>query len=261
MVDDIQRSYILYIPETLPENAPLVMVFHGYSGSAAYARSYFNLEKLADAHGFALVYPQGTKDQTGYRFWQVGYSSHSSLKVNDVTFTTTLADHLQSTFGLSVENTFIVGFSNGGDLCNKLICETSGRFKAAAPIISCMMQDMYDACTNSPAVPVLMLNGTKDDITYWAGDMENKQGYGPYHSTDSMLAFRVKQSKSVLASTDTIESPKADDNTSITIKKYLNETTKNQVWMYQVNNGGHGHPDYLNLEEEVWSFFSMFIDN
>lgn len=258
-IDGLEREYIIHIPNNLPENAPLVMVFHGYSGNAQGVRSYFNLDELANKNGFAVVYPQGTIDQVNNHFWQVGYKSHKNLIVDDVSFVIKLKEHLQSTYKLNKSNTFIVGFSNGGDLCNKLICERPELFKAAAPIISCMMKDMYDACRNAEAVPVFMLNGTKDNITYWAGDMDDKQGYGPYHSTDSMLALRVKQAGCSLSSNEEIKSPDVSAKTSITVKKYTTEITNNQVWMYQINNGGHGHPDYLNLEEEVWKFFRMYL--
>ncbi|NQZ78127.1 MAG: prolyl oligopeptidase family serine peptidase, partial [Ekhidna sp.] len=239
-VDGIERNYLLYVPKKLPTNAPLLMVFHGYSGTAKYAHSYFNMEKQAEENGFVLAYPEGTKDQGNMNFWQVGYKGHETLEVNDVSFVIQLAEYLQSAHSLNKAQTFIVGFSNGGDLCNKLICERPDFFTAAAPIISCMMKNMYDACQESAAVPVLMLNGTKDDITFWAGDMEDKQGYGPYHSTPSMVDFRIKQAEASLGSEETVSSPNEGDKTSITIKKYANESTGNKVWFYQVNGGGHG---------------------
>ncbi|WP_462248469.1 CE1 family esterase [Ekhidna sp.] len=257
--DGIERNYLLYTPQNISKNAPLVMVFHGYSGTAAYAHSYFNMERLADKNGFVLVYPEGTIDQQNNHFWQVGYQGHKTLKIDDVSFIVKLAESLQNEYQLNSANTFIVGFSNGGDLCNKLICERPDFFKAAAPIISCMMEDVYDKCRNVTGVPTFMLNGTNDNITYWAGDMENKQGYGSYHSTTTMLNFRVEQNEAELSSSNTIKGDK-DDKTSITVNKYHSKSNKNQVWMYQVNNGGHGHPDYLNLEDHVWQFFSMYLD-
>jgi len=259
-IDGLERKYILHVPESLQENASLVMVFHGYSGSATGVLDYFDLRALANQHGFLLVHPQGTIDQEGYSFWQKDYSSHRKLKVDDVSFITQLASYLQETYKLNKANTFISGFSNGGDLCNKLVCETQGLFKAAAPVISCLMLKTYDRCKNAQAVPILMLNGTHDKITHWAGDVEDKQGYGGYHSTDTMLEFRVAQAGCELTSTSTIESPDSNNKTSITLKKFANKETGNQVWMYQYNNGGHGHPDYLNLENEVWNFFSMYIE-
>ena len=56
----IERKYLLYLPNDLPENAPLVFVLHGYRGDA---RGYTELgmNRLADAHRFAVCYPQGDK--------------------------------------------------------------------------------------------------------------------------------------------------------------------------------------------------------
>lgn len=75
-----------------------------------------------------------------------------------------------------------------------------------------------------------------------------------------MLDFRIKQHNATLTSTETINSNKDSDKTSVTVKKYKNPSNNNQVWMYQVNDGGHGHPDYFSLEEHVWGFFEMYLN-
>ncbi len=258
--DNKDREYILYLPVNLKNDAPLVFVFHGYSGNAKGTMKSFGMNKLADKHGFAVCYPQGLIDHDGNHFWQVGYKFHKNINVNDVDFICALAESLQQKYKLSKNNTFITGFSNGGDLCNLLLCQTSGIFRAAAPIISCIMKETYDSCTNSKPVPVFLLNGTKDNITYWNGDMNDSQGYGAYLSTEKMLSFRIKQNNATLFSCDTIVNPEKSDTTSVIIQKYINSNSKNQVWMYKVVNGGHGYPDYINLSQEIWNFFNHFIN-
>jgi polyhydroxybutyrate depolymerase len=253
------RDYILYLPEDLPENAPLVFVFHGYSGSAEGTMNSFEFNSIADKNGFAVCYPEGLKDGEGNHFWQVGYKMHRDIQVDDVNFVTTLTEKLQKEHQLSSKNTFIIGFSNGGDFCNLLLCETKGVFKAAAPIISCMMKDLYDSCQDARPTPLFLLNGTNDDITYWEGDMEDKQGYGPYLSTPSMLEFRIAQNEASLAYVNAIDSPEADDITSIKVEKYVNKKSKNDVWMHTVYNGGHSSPEYFNLGQEIWNFFQLYV--
>ena len=259
-VDSIEREYYLHIPDNLPNNAPLIMIFHGYSGNALNTIKTTNFNQLADKNGFIACYPQGLIDKDNNAFWQVGYTFHKDLDVDDVKFIQKLIEKLKSEFQLSKKNVFMTGFSNGGDFCNLLSCETDGLFRAAAPIISCFMEEIFNNCQYANPMPTLMLNGTKDPITFWDGDMTDSQGYGPYISTKSMINFRLKQIQHDKVIRDTLISSDSDDKTLVAIEKYSSSISKNQVWMYSYLNGGHGYPDYLNLEEQIFSFFNIYLD-
>ena len=257
-VDDLQRNYIIYLPKNLPKNAPLVFVFHGYTDNAKNVMTTFGMNEIADKNGFAVCYPQGWKDKRGDNFWQVGYYIHKEEKVNDIKFINSLTSFLQNKYNLSKQHTYITGISNGGDLCNLLICKTTGLFKAAAPLLSCIMKDNYDFCNNAKQFPVLVLNGMEDTTTYWAGDMKNEQGYGPYLPTETMIDFYIAKNRSKVLKKDTVlgDSKVKDDYTIRT--KYNNQTNSNRVWVYTVKNGGHSMPKYLNMAGEVWKFFSLY---
>lgn len=55
--DGMERTYKMYRPETLTDNAPLVFVLHGMTSSSTW--SYMaGFNELAEAHGFFAVYPQ-----------------------------------------------------------------------------------------------------------------------------------------------------------------------------------------------------------
>ena len=41
--DGITRQYILYLPDNLPENAPLVFVLHGYTSNAQGIMAYTDM--------------------------------------------------------------------------------------------------------------------------------------------------------------------------------------------------------------------------
>lgn len=261
IIDSIERNYYLHIPKNRKANAPLVFVFHGYSGSALDINCDNKFNQIANQNGFVVCYPQGLKDEKGKAFWQVGYNFHKNLKVNDVKFVKILTHSLQNKYNLSKNNVFITGFSNGGDFCNLLSCQTEGVFKAAAPIISCFMKEFYDQCEQAKAIPTFMLNGTHDQITNWDGDMTNQQGYGPYIPTVDMIDFRTRQINYDTRQQDTLFSNSAIDKTLIAIDRYKNSKTNNQVWMYKIINGGHGHPTYLDLEKEIWTFFSLYLDD
>jgi polyhydroxybutyrate depolymerase len=260
-MDSLDRTYYVHIPKNLKKKAPLVFVFHGYSGSALGTLKETKFNDLADQYGFAVCYPQGYKDQKGNAFWQVGYSFHKDLKVDDIQFVKTITAKLQDVYGLSQEHIFISGFSNGGDFCNLLSCQTQDIFKASAPIISCFMKEFYDKCSQTHSIPTFILNGTDDPITYWDGDMLNQQGYGAYLSTEAMLDFRIKQIKYNQKMSDTLFNPSKNDPQFVSVDRYINTVSNEQVWMYKVINGGHGYPAYIHLEERIWDFFSLYIND
>ena len=72
--DKIEREFILYIPENLEDNASLVFVLLGYTGSAIDIMNYSGMNTVADENGFAVCYPQGVEDNFGNTFFNVGYA-------------------------------------------------------------------------------------------------------------------------------------------------------------------------------------------
>ena len=62
-VGDRQRDYAYYLPAKLPANAPLLFVLHGSLQTLDDMRTFsaYQFERLADEHGFILVYPQGVE--------------------------------------------------------------------------------------------------------------------------------------------------------------------------------------------------------
>lgn len=111
----MDREYLLYIPEGIVPDAPLVMVLHGYGGRAM--KGGENLREVADREKFAVCYAQGAKDARGKSCWNVGYPFQAGLKTDDVDFLCKLARHLQKEYNLNRNNTFLTGMSNGGEMC------------------------------------------------------------------------------------------------------------------------------------------------
>ncbi len=144
--DGIDRQYYFYIPDSIQPEAPLLFVFHGYTSSALTIMNYSGFNDIAEENGFAVCYPQGTIDDSGNRFFNVGYSFHVDQEVDDVGFTISLAHFLQSEFTLSRINSLSTGMSNGGDLGYLLACEAPDVFKAIGPVSGIMMEWIYAPC-------------------------------------------------------------------------------------------------------------------
>ena len=265
--DGLSREYYLYIPDSLVAGAPLLFVFHGYSGSANGIMNYSGLNQIADENGFVVCYPQGLIDDWDYAFWNVGYDWHVDETVDDVGFSTSLAQYLQTEYNLSAHNTFSTGMSNGGDMSYLLACQASDVFKAVAPVAGCMMTWLYNSCAPVNPIPVFEIHGTDDDVTWWDGaDEINNDGYGPWESVDTTFNFWTQLNSCTEFIIDTLPDIDMSDGSYVVSHKNTNGLNNNEVWLYEVVNGGHDWPGVwgnmdISTSEEIWNFFEIFINN
>jgi polyhydroxybutyrate depolymerase len=257
--DGMARQYIYYEPEDLPENAPLVFVFHGYTGDAYSMREYCRMDEQAAANGFAVCYPRGSRDGSGNRFWNVGYEFHEGENVDDIDFIRQLAAHLQSTHGLDPEKTFCTGISNGGDLSFLLACETPDIFKAVAPVCGTIMSQKFELCTQT--ISILAINGTDDQTTWYEGDQNNLGGWGPYLGTEEIILHFAGVNECKGYETEALPNTDLSDGSQVVFERYFNGIASSEVWFYRVVNGGHDWPGSwgnmdIDASEEIWRFFS-----
>ena len=260
--NEISRDYILYIPENLPTNAPLVVVSHGYTSSAKTMMSYSGMNKVADEEKFLVVYPQGTKDQRGNNFFNVGYEFHASSKVDDLGFIKALVTKLTEDYQVNPNHIFATGMSNGGDLSYFLACYASDMFQAVAPIAGTMMQTTIETCKPQKGMPIFAVHGKADEVTYFDGDMANRDKWGPYPGIPAVIEHwvdvnAVEISKQV--DLDNITNFTAS-NEALSFDRYLSKTSDHEVWLY-IHSGGHDWSlKELDTSSEIWSFFTRYIN-
>ena len=262
-----EREYYLYLPDGISDDAPLVFVLHGYSGDALGIMNYSGMNQVADDNGFAVCYPQGLSDDWDYNFWNVGYDWHEYETVDDVEFLTELAEYLRGEYDLSRDHVFSTGMSNGGDMSDLLACEASEIFRAIAPVAGCMMTWIYDSCDPIDPIPVFEIHGTDDDVTWWEGaDEIFNDGWGPWESVDTTFNFWTQLNGCTDFTMDTLPDINTSDGSYVISHKNTNGVNNNEVWLYEVVNGGHDWPGAygnmdINSSEEIWNFFTNFIDN
>ena len=275
-IDGKTREYILYIPKNIRPNASLVFVLHGLGGTNSHIREYTRMDMVADKHGFAVCYPQGIESsentihtQKGSTFWNVGYDIHKNEIVDDLSFLKSLAIFLQQEYNLDSEKTFCTGMSNGGDMSYLLGCEAPEIFNAIAPITGCMMGWIYESCDKNDPIPVFQVHGTMDSVTYYYGDVDNRDKWGIYMGVESTIKFWADRNQCTVSIVDTLIDINKEDGSFIIREKYTNGINNNEVWFYKVINGGHDWPQGwpqnsgnqdLNTSEEIWKFFQYTID-
>ena len=277
----LERTYLLYLPENLGIEAPLVVVMHGYTSSAKNIMSYSKMNEVADREGFAVVYPQGTIDSQGNAFFNVGYEFNQASQVDDVSFIRELVLYLREEYQLSEKNTFATGMSNGGDMSYLLACTSSDLFSAVAPVAGSMMKDTLDNCNPKKPIPVFETHGTSDQITLFEGDIENEEGWGSYYGLPETIQFWVDKNNLDKSEYIQITSKREGYQNDIIFERYWSEDNLNEVWLYKIVDGGHVWPgfrirwwqnplawyymgsgnDDINASEEVWAFFEKYLQN
>jgi len=256
------RDYIYYHASSAPPNCPLVLVFHGYSGTAQGIMDYSEFNTLAEEFGFAVCYPQGTLDGSNTTFFNVGYDFQNNQTVDDVAFVKALIDSLQATYSLSEQDVFSTGMSNGGDFSYMLACQASETFKAIAPIAGMIMQDIMDDCNPVNDVSILEIHGTQDNVTYWQGDPNNNDGWGAYPSIPNTISFFTNMFGITSVSSTVFPDIDPADGSTVKSDKYTEIGSCTQVWLYTVDGGGHDWPGaYGNMDisasREAWLFFEQ----
>ena len=259
--DGLNRDYIYYSPNNLALDAPLVFVAHGFTQSAQGIMSFSGMNAIADQNGFAVCYPQGTTDSWGNNFWNVGYNFHSGVTVDDIGFLESLASFLQSNYQLSSDNTFITGFSNGGEISYLLAFDGSNVFKAFAPVAGTVFPNgtINNLFNPNMPVPMFVTHGYNDSSSFYDGDLYD-QFWGPYLGVDTLVDFWINENSLTNFNVDTFPDLNNDGNITIS-KKHFSSSTNNEVWLYSHNNGHNWGDSDIVITQEIWDFFSLFVNN
>jgi polyhydroxybutyrate depolymerase len=260
----LERTYRYFAPDNLPAGAPLVVVLHGFTSSADRIMDYTGMNKLAAEHGFAVAYPQGTRDQEGRTFWNVGYDFHAELPVDDVDFIVSLVRHLQDTFALSRKHTFLTGMSNGGDMCYLMACRHPEVFAAIAPVCGTMMQHYFSDCRPEAAPPLLAIASTADSTTLYSGDPDNADGWGAYAPMPEIIDFWTGPGPPATVRTDTLPDRDPTDGSTVVREHYTLDAGRREYVFYRIVGGGHDWPGAsgnrdIRASAEIWRFFARQV--
>ena len=244
------RIYWLHVPERISPDAPLLVCLHGYGGIAF--RGNVHLVDLADEHGFVVCYPQGLPDPKGKPSWNVGYPSQEGWEMDDVGFVGKLVKHLQTQFGLDPRNAFLIGMSNGGEMCYLLARKKPDLFAGLISIAGLTLECMAPLNYGRP-VPFMEVH-----------DHLNQYGWGAYLSVPAAVSYVVAADGCTAYSKEDIT---VEGKKPVFLHKYLDGVPARkgkghacEVWLYEVVGGGHNWADKeIDTYAEVWKFMDHFM--
>ena len=265
MYDEVQRNYILYVPDsyTGDEQVPLVFNFHGFGSNATEQMNYGDFRSIADTAGFIIVHPEGLLFN-GTTHWNVGGFTTGST-VDDVGFTSALIDSLSSEYMINPDEIYSTGMSNGGYMSFLLACQLNDRIAAIASVTGSMSPQTFNDCNPQHPTAVMQIHGTADPtVPYngaiWTQSIDNVRDYWRNFNNGP-------------AEDQEISVPDTDMTDGSTVTHFINDSGDREVRVehYQIQGGLHTWPgsffrfpgtNYdINASAVVWDFFSEFDIN
>lgn len=165
--DGLNRSFIYYTPLswTQNESLPILFVLHGLLQNANSIMNITDFNNIAEANNFIVCYPDGINSA-----WNANMNVSVS-QVDDIGFLEELSIYLQNNLNTDPSKQYLVGFSNGGFMCNKMLCESSLCFAASATIAGTMSDTVYQNCTPINSTNILHIHGTLDTSVPYGGSL------------------------------------------------------------------------------------------
>lgn len=265
------RHYRLYVPTSVGRGrrSPLLVALHGGLGSAAQFEANSGFDGLAEANGFAVVYPDGIgsrPDGSGPQTWNGGYCCGPAARqnVDDVEFVRRLLDTVQGEVPVDPARIYAAGHSNGAIMAYRLACELSDRIAAIGVQAGSLG---VDRCTPAQPVSVFHLHGSADRNH----PMEGGRGSG-LAGVEFRSAHSAVEAMAAADGCGSVPTPATDpSNPDLAVTTWSGCRDRTAVRLVVVDGATHawmGHPSvsalaaayvgepypHLDASRAIWSF-------
>ena len=241
--DGLTRTYLVHVPPGYDESVltPLVIVLHGYTGTAEGMVTLTGFNEKSDEEGFIVAYPQGLSQR-----WNVGFGS-LKFDTDDVGFIDELIDRLEQKYAIDANKVYVTGFSNGAMMSYLLGAELSDKIAAIAPVagsIGSMTYGLERIPVPSEPVSVLVFHGTADTSVPYNGD--------GFLSVAESVALWVECDGCYVSP---LNETMADGNVVKSV--YSGGDNNTEVILYTIIGLGHDWPTTpISATDVIWEFFA-----
>jgi polyhydroxybutyrate depolymerase len=238
----MRRSAVVHVPDSLPDPAPLVIVFHGFTGNPAGVARLTGMHEVGEREGFITVYPAARGLIPAWR------ADRGASDDADVVFVRDLVASIASALPVDLDRVYAAGMSNGGGMVDRLACEADDLIAAAAPVAGAFSGG---GCDPARPVPIVAIHGTGDWIV-------------PFYGFPGLLPS-VPAWNAAWAERNECRGPAAPRSVAADVAEYSWESCGAEVVLYVVDGGGHDWPGGgdaggpgggVSASEIIWEFFA-----
>ncbi len=270
-----ERTWLAYLPSSLPPSSPVVLLLHPSTGDGHYMRAstFYEFDVLAERAGFLAVYPDGFEQHWNDCRGSANYSANT-LNIDDVGFLEALVQQLAADHGADPSRVYVAGISNGGQMAYRLAMEAPEKVAGIAAVAANLpVEDNSDCQPLGRAVAAMVINGSEDPVNPHEGGLVEFVGDSSRGKVISSVATATywaslagHQGPGVTRDWPVRE---PEDGTSVASLQWRGPSGP-PVQLLSVSGGGHSlpHPLYkmpkvlgttsnqLDGAEVIWSFFS-----
>jgi poly(hydroxyalkanoate) depolymerase family esterase len=166
-----------YVPDGLPESAPLVVLLHGCGQTAAQFNEGTGWSALADRWGFALVMPEQRRDNNRQGCFNWFRAEHTERGQGEAMSIRQMVEWMHIEHATNPRRTFITGLSAGGAMTAVMLATWPELFAGGAIIAGVP----YRAATSIPGALDAMYRGRRHPAQVWGDRVRAASGHnGPW---------------------------------------------------------------------------------
>jgi len=246
--DGKTRSFTIEYPAG-PQPAPAIVMLHGATATPDRLRRV--AEITLSERGWVEIYPRAI----GKR-WNDGRMTGEGKPVQDVDdlgFLRAMLEQLAAEGLVDPKRAFFVGYSDGGGLAMRVLCEAP-ELAAGAAAVAMTLPEGPD-CAGGAPVPLMLINGTADPWVPFSGgqvSIPGKQDQGRVLSAEATAARFAQRNHCGAWDEIAITDHFPTDGTQVRLHVYRGCAAP--LFQYIAEGGGHtwaGTKHYRRVREEL----------
>jgi polyhydroxybutyrate depolymerase len=173
-IDESRPARVL-VPSnyTATTRYPLIVLLHGFGANGVGQAAYLGLIPRVDTLQYVLVYPNGTENPQGERYWNATPTCCAppgeEFAVDDVAYIRSLIAEAAATYSIDVNRIGLIGHSNGAAMTLRMVCEASDLVTAAVSLAGWTFPDDKSCTPAAHPVSILTLHGDADETIFYDG--------------------------------------------------------------------------------------------